>query len=73
MGAEVPLPTDFVESLSRLRFPVQTDDRLQMLMDKNTEGTLSAEERHELEALVELGETMTWIRARALQSLGRLP
>jgi hypothetical protein len=73
MGAEVPLPSDFVESLSKLRFPAQTDERLQLLMDRNTEGLLSAQERNELESLVELSQTMSLIRARALQSLGRKP
>ena len=73
MGAETVLPTDFVETLSRLHFPAQTDDRLQELMDKNTDGALTDQERHELAALVELGETLSLIRARALQSLGRAP
>ena len=73
MGAEIPLPGDFVESLCRLRFPAQTDERLQELMDRNTEGLLSGQERRELESLVELSETMSLIRARALQSLGRKP
>ena len=73
MGAEISLPSDFVESLSRLRFPAQTDHRLQELMDRNTEGTLTAQEHKDLEALVELSETLSLIRARALQSLGKSP
>ena len=73
MGAEVPLPNDFVEALCELRFPAKTDERLQRLMDRNTEGLLSTEERNELDSLVELGETMSLIRARALKSLGRSP
>jgi hypothetical protein len=73
MGAEVPLPNDFVETLCQLRFPAKTDERLQRLMDRNTEGLLSADERTELESLVELGETMSLIRAKALKSLGRTP
>lgn len=73
MGAEVSLPTDFVESLSRLRFPQRTDDRLQWLMDRNTEGQLSTDERTELESLVDLSETLSLIRARALHSLDRRP
>ena len=73
MGAEIPLPTDFVESLSQLHFPPRTDSRLQELMDQNTQGTISPAERRELETLVELSETLSLIRARALQSLGRSP
>jgi hypothetical protein len=73
VGAEVPLPDDFVKALCELRFPAKTDERLQRLMDRNTEGLLSGDERSELESLVELGETMSLIRARALKSLGRTP
>ena len=73
MGAEILMPGDFVEALGNLHFPAKTDHRLQELMDRNSEGSLSAEERRELEALVELNETLTLIRARALKSLGRAP
>jgi hypothetical protein len=73
MGAEISMPSDFVETLGNLRFPAKADQRLQDLMDRNTDGSLTGDERHELEALVELSETLSLIRARALQSLGRLP
>jgi hypothetical protein len=73
MGAEIPLPSDFVESLCQLRLPVRTDDRLQALMDRNTEGQLTPEERNELESLVDLSEALSLIGARALSSLGRRP
>ncbi|HJT76938.1 MAG TPA: hypothetical protein VJ739_07015 [Gemmataceae bacterium] len=42
-------------------------------MDRNTEGTLTTAEREELEALVELSETISLLRARALRLLGRQP
>jgi hypothetical protein len=67
------MPSDFVEALGNLRFPEQTDNRLRQLMDRNTDGTLTQQEKHELESLVELSETLTLIRARALQSLGKSP
>ncbi len=73
MGAEVAFPREFVESLCQLRFPEETDALLPHLMDRNTDGTLSEQERRELEALVELNETLSLIRAKALQSLGRVP
>lgn len=38
-------------------------------MDKNTEGTLSADERTELEALVDMSEELSLVRAEALQLL----
>jgi len=40
-------------------------------MDRNTEGLLSASEREELEALVELSETIALLRIQALRVLGR--
>ena len=40
-------------------------------MDRNTEGELSATERDELEALVELSETIALLRGEALKVLGR--
>ncbi len=73
MNAVVEAPRDFVESLAELKFPPKTDAWLQDLMDRNTEGRLSAGERNELEALAELSETMSLYRAKALQLLGRKP
>jgi hypothetical protein len=54
-----------------LRFPSKIDVHLQSLMDRNTEGQLSEAEREELEALVELSETISLLRVQALQALGR--
>ena len=50
-----------------------TDARLQSLMDRNTSGQLSPTEREELEALAELSETISLVRAQALKLLGRTP
>lgn len=69
----VQTPRDLVENVAALRFPATADRRLQTLMDRNTNGTLTTEEREELEALVELSETMSLVRAQALQALGRTP
>ena len=65
----IPAPKDWVLSVSRLQFPDSTDQRLRELMDKNTEGELSAEERRELQALVEMSEELSLVRAEALQLL----
>jgi len=54
-----------------LRFPTKTDHRLQKLMDRNNEGNLDGPEMEELEALVELSEQMSLVRAEALQILGK--
>ncbi|HQU44001.1 MAG TPA: hypothetical protein PK867_14375 [Pirellulales bacterium] len=42
-------------------------------MDRNTEGELTERERDDLEALVELSETLSLVRAEALHLLGRKP
>ncbi len=71
MSATIEAPVDLMEELVELRFPPKTDARLQTLIAHNTEGQLSAQEREELESLVELNERMTLVRARALRVLGR--
>ena len=71
MGATVSAPLEWVEALGDLRLPPGADQRLQQLMDRNTEGLLTEAERAELEALVELSETLALVRAKALQLLGR--
>jgi hypothetical protein len=62
-----------VETVADLRLPPRADRRLQALMDRNTEGTLTPGEREELESLVELSETIALVRAQALHVLGRKP
>lgn len=46
---------------------------MQRLMDRNTEGSLSPEERQELEALVDMSEELSLVRAEALRLLKRRP
>ena len=73
MEATVAAPVEWVESVSDLRLPPRADARLQQLMDSNTEGHLTEAERAELEALVELSEQLSLVRAQALHLLGRTP
>jgi hypothetical protein len=73
MTTVVEAPLDMVEAVAALRFPPRADQRLQVLMDRNTEGSLRPEEKEELEALVELSETIALVRAQALHVLGRKP
>ena len=54
-----------------LRLPEQADRRLQQLMDRNNEGLLTEQERADLEALAELSEQLSLVRAEALHLLGR--
>ena len=71
MTAETP--RDLIESVADMRFPPRIDERMTWLMDRNTDGRLSASERAELESLVEWSESIALIRARALRVLGRTP
>jgi hypothetical protein len=73
MAPIVETPRDLVEAMAALRLLPKADRRLQELMDRNTNGCLTPEERKQLEALVELSETIAPVRARALQLLGRKP
>jgi len=73
MDATVSAPLEWVEAMCDLRLPAKADKWLQQLMDRNTEGFLTDAERVELEALVELSETLALVRAKALQLLGRKP
>lgn len=67
----VSAPIDGIESISKLRIPAKSDRRLQVLMDRNNDGQLSNTERDELESLVEVSESLSLVRAKALHLLGR--
>ena len=73
MNSVIAAPVDWIESVGNLRLPSKADDRLQDLMDRNTEGLLSAGEREELEALGELSERLSLVRAEAWKILGKQP
>ena len=71
MSATIAAPVNWVESVGELRFPAKTDRRLQDLMDRNNEGSLTDGERRELESLAELSEQLSLVRAEALEVLGK--
>jgi hypothetical protein len=73
MSTTIAAPTEWVETVGDLRLPIKADLRLQQLMDRNNEGELTPREHVELEALVELSERLSLVRAGALQLLGRRP
>lgn len=73
MTAIVQAPREMIEAVADLRLPPKTDRLLQALMDRNSEGTLSTEEKEELAALVELSETISLMRGKALFILGKQP
>jgi hypothetical protein len=69
----ISAPSEWVEEISLLHLPATADERLCILMDRNTEGQLSTEERFELQALIDLSERLSLVRADALALLGRRP
>ncbi len=71
--AALTAPSEWVESVSRLKLPAKADDRLQALMDRNNEGQLTLDEREDLESLAGWNESLSLVRARALRLLGRKP
>jgi hypothetical protein len=73
MSTVVQAPLEMMEAVAALRLPPRTDEKLQALMDRNNDGILTPAERDELEALVELSETISLVRAQALHLLGRRP
>jgi hypothetical protein len=73
MSTVVEAPREMVEAVADLRLPPSSDRRLQVLMDRNTNGILTPEEREDLEALVDLSQTIALLRAQALHLLGRKP
>jgi hypothetical protein len=73
MTSVVEAPRRLVQAVADLRLPPKADRRLQILMDRNTEGDLSPAERDELESLVEWSEAISLIRAQALGVLGQSP
>jgi hypothetical protein len=73
MSAVILVPVEMVEAVAALRLPAGSNRRLQALMDRNNDGPLSADEREELASLAELSETISLVRADALQLLGLRP
>lgn len=71
MASTIDAPLQWVESITMLRLPEHADQRLQELMDRNNEGQLTESEKADLEALAELSEQLSLVRAEALHLLGR--
>jgi hypothetical protein len=73
MSTVIEAPVEMVEAVADLRLPPKADRRLQDLMDRNTNRALTPEERDQLEALVELSESIALVRSQALYLLKRPP
>jgi len=66
-------PLELAEAVAALRLTSKADERLQELMNRNTNGLLTDTEHEELEALAEMSETISLVRTKALLYLGRKP
>lgn len=66
-------PFELAEAAAALRLAPRADQRLQELMNRNTNGILTENEREELETLAEMSENISLVRAKALRFLGRKP
>ena len=65
---EIDLPADWV----RFKMPRALDERLSELLDKqDQDGKLTAKERREAEALVQLSDMLSVMKLRASFSRGR--
>ncbi len=73
MGDEIMAPRELAEQVLAMRLPPKTDKQLQNLMDRNNDGRLNPQEHEELESPVEMSETISLMRAKALRFLGRQP
>jgi hypothetical protein len=71
MSAVIEAPRSLVESVAAMRFPRRMNELLRSLLDRNNNGELSQGEHEALEALVELSESMSLVRAQALRLLGK--
>ena len=66
MSQTIEIPLELLEEMARLELPPAAQRALARLMDKNTEGELSPEDREELRALVELNERVSLLKGRAM-------
>lgn len=66
-------PQKLAEAAAALRLTPKADQRLQELMNRNTNGRLTESEREELDVLAEMSENISLVRAEALLFLGRKP
>jgi hypothetical protein len=73
MPMTIAAPESWVSSVGDLTLPEWADRRLEALMDSNNEGALTAAEKEEMVSLIEWSESISLLRAEALQLLGKRP
>jgi hypothetical protein len=63
------LSTELLQAVANLQPSSADEDRYHLLADKNTEGTLTTEERQELEGIVSANTLLSVLRREALATL----
>lgn len=63
------LTTDVAQRIAALRADAATQARLDVLAEKNAEGTITTDERAEYEALVSAGNLIAVLQAKARSAL----
>ena len=72
MSTVIETPIELLEEIAALRLSATADQRLQELMDRNTNGLLDARELADLESWANWSENLALVRAKAMKLLGRL-
>ena len=71
MNATIKVRVEWLETIGQLCLAAKSDARVQQLMDGDSAGRLTADERVELAALIELSERLSLVRTEASFLLGR--
>lgn len=65
MSITIETPVELLREMAQFEFPPSTQEKLNQLMEKNTEGNLTEPEKKELRALVDINERVSIIKAQA--------
>lgn len=69
ISADEALPPEIAQSVLAWKFPDRDLDRVRELQDKNNAGTITHEERRQLESYVRVGQFVAVMQAKARLAL----
>lgn len=73
MDSQISVSTRLLQDVASLQLPKPLDDKVQLLMARNNEGLLAAQERMGLAELVEWSDKLSLLQAVARNLLGQGP
>ena len=73
MDSQISVSTRLLQDVASLKLPKPLDDQVQLLMNRNNEGLLGAQERMGLAELVEWIDKLSLLQAVARNLLGQGP